>query len=88
MGQEERVRVGIVKAKSLTVIFHSTYQSDGKCFVGEYTFVADGKERIFLPADDDASFTLKDVVIGVNFHWERKESQTFCGALQLLDEDG
>lgn len=87
MGQEGRVRVGVVKAKSLTVIFHSAYQSDGKCFVGEHTFVADGKERDFQPMADGASFTLKDVVIGVNFHWERKENQTFLGALRLLSEE-
>lgn len=35
------------------------------------------------------SFTVHDVVIGINFHWERKEHQTFQGALKLkLDADG
>lgn len=35
------------------------------------------------------SFTVHDVVIGINFHWERKEHQTFQGALKLkVDEDG
>jgi stage II sporulation protein D len=27
---------------------------------------------------------LEDVTIGVNFHWERKEQQSFAGALQLI----
>lgn len=31
-------------------------------------------------------FTLTDVVIGINFHWERKENQVFGGGLQLLIE--
>lgn len=36
-----------------------------------------------------ASFTVHDVVIGINFHWERKEDQSFQGALKLkIDEAG
>jgi len=30
-----------------------------------------------------ASFTIHDVVIGIGFHWERKEDQSFQGALKL-----
>lgn len=37
----------------------------------------------YLPADKDASFTLRNVVIGKGFHWERTEAQTFRGALSL-----
>ncbi len=38
---------------------------------------------------DDCTFVLHDVVIGINFHWERKEDQTFEGGLTLLArEDG
>lgn len=88
MKAEGQVRVGIAKKKQLKVIFHSAYMSDGKCFVGEHLFSSDSAERLFLPADDDASFTLENVVIGVDFHWERAENQTFCGALQLLEESG
>lgn len=35
------------------------------------------------PADDASRFTLQRVKIGINFHWERTESQTFAGALAL-----
>ena len=46
-------------------------------------------ELMFEPADPDtASFTLKDVTIGVSFHWRRQENQTFKGALKLIVEDG
>jgi len=31
-----------------------------------------------------STFTLHDVVIGIDFHWERKEEQTFQGDLRLL----
>ncbi len=32
---------------------------------------------------DDGTFVLRDVVIGINFHWERREDQTFEGGLTL-----
>lgn len=35
------------------------------------------------PADD---FDLTDVVIGINFHWERTENQKFKGSLKIIDE--
>ena len=41
-------------------------------------------EIIFKPLDEDAdSFLIKDVTIGVKFHWERKEKQRFQGSLKL-----
>ncbi|MCK3683421.1 SpoIID/LytB domain-containing protein [Maribellus sp. YY47] len=47
------------------------------------------KELLFTPIDfDQTEFQLKDVVIGVNFHWEQKENQKFKGALKLIVEDG
>ena len=40
----------------------------------------------FHPQSADASFSLSDVTIGVNFHWERKETQTFLGTLRFVVE--
>lgn len=88
MVQKQTVRVGIVKAEKLCVVFHSVYEQGGKPFLGEYVFDSAADCPFFAPVDDDASFTLKDVVIGIGFHWERKEQQTFRGALQLVEEDG
>ena len=42
----------------------------------------------FKPQSDDCCFVLHDVVIGVGFHWQRNESQTFKGELCLVVEDG
>lgn len=36
---------------------------------------------------ETASFTLHDVTIGINFHWERKEDQIFKGGLKFIIED-
>ena len=101
--QEPHVSVGIVKAERLSVVFHSAYRLEGKAadgvfaealsledtrVEGAHTFsVADAGCR-FVPVGDDASFTLEEVQIGIGFHWQRTEAQTFRGALQLVEEDG
>ena len=44
---------------------------------------------ILEPLDEeDCSFELYEVVIGVKFHWERKETQRFKGKLKLFAENG
>lgn len=41
-------------------------------------------ELIFEPTDLELdSFLLRDVIIGVQFHWERKEKEIFAGSLKL-----
>ncbi|MEW6129630.1 MAG: SpoIID/LytB domain-containing protein [Acidobacteriota bacterium] len=43
----------------------------------------------FSPVDFAACrFKVFDVVIGINFHWERKETQVFQGALKLIAYSG
>ena len=88
MGQEKNVRVGIVKAKELHVVFHSAYLLNGKSVVGEHVFTIADVGCLFTPIASDAAFTLKEVVIGIGFHWERKEEQTFRGGLELMEEEG
>lgn len=44
----------------------------------------DGMTRSTMFAEP--SFVLKDVTIGVGFHWERKVDQTFGGALKLIPD--
>jgi len=43
-------------------------------------------EISFTPQSHKCSFDLKNVVIGINFHWERKENQRFKGALKFIIE--
>lgn len=89
MGQERSVRVGIVKAERLCVVFHSVYRLKGVPYVGEHTFTSADGTLLFEPdSPADATFTLKNVSIGIGFHWERAEEQTFRGALQLVEDAG
>ena len=41
-----------------------------------------------VPKCGDSRFMLHDVVIGVGFHWQRNENQTFVGELLFIAEDG
>ncbi len=46
-------------------------------------------EIIFEPQEpDNESFLIKEVVIGVKFHWERKEKQRFTHSLKLIKDNG
>ncbi len=68
------------------------YEGEQKIALVGNKFTFDGAsytELMFEPVDKQgiSRFTLKDVVIGVNFHWERKENQSFCGSLKFIIED-
>jgi stage II sporulation protein D len=39
------------------------------------------------PVEEENTFTLHNVTIGVNFHWQRKENQTFKGSIKLISEE-
>lgn len=46
-------------------------------------------EIIFEPQEPDSeAFLIRDVVIGVSFHWERKEKQRFTHSLKLIKDNG
>jgi len=47
-------------------------------------------DLLFEPVEEmsTGTFWLRDVVIGVNFHWERKEDQMFEGNLKFIVENG
>lgn len=44
------------------------------------------RELTFSPNEKGVSFSLDDVTIGINFHWQRQETQTFEGVLKLVVE--
>ena len=58
------------------------------CSAGGKRFESAG-EVIFTPSFSQGEyFSIKDVIIGVQFHWERKEKESFRGALKLvIDKD-
>jgi SpoIID/LytB domain protein len=51
------------------------------------TVCAAADEFTFRPAHAEGSFIVKDVAIGMHFHWERTEDQHFRGQLRLVRSD-
>lgn len=97
---EPLIRVGILlNQPQIYFTLLSTYKLAGKEFpAGDYSVKAsDGKiifndseySEITFEADDlhTDSFELRDVIIGVNFHWERRENQRFLGGLKFIIEN-
>lgn len=95
--EEPIVSVGIVSASKLCFSLNAPYtvcslQRCGKQVVelSEDRILWENAlyyELLFEPTDAQSSFTLEDVTIGVNFHWERKEAQTFLGKLRFIVQD-
>lgn len=53
----------------------------------ENQLLSGAEEIIFTPVDfNTATFVLKDVVIGIGFHWEEKEKQSFQGQLKIIKD--
>ena len=92
--EEPIVSVGIVSASKLCFSLNAPYTVCGSQRCGKQVVeLSEGRilwenalydELLFEPTDAQSSFTLEDVTIGVNFHWERKEAQTFLGKLRFI----
>ena len=95
-GKQPDVSVGIVNGQKISFSLNKPYLAKGETVTGEQVveFSEGGvlwngnqySTLTFHPQSADASFSLQDVTIGVNFHWERKETQTFLGALRFVVE--
>jgi len=56
---------------------------------GEFSCTSADDFLLLEPLNEEAcSFELKHVVIGVDFHWEREETQRFKGKLKFFSENG
>ena len=95
-GKQPNVNVGIVSGQKIHFSLNKPYLAKGEVVTGEQevAFSEGGilwngnqySSLTFHPQSADASFSLSDVTIGVNFHWERKETQTFLGTLHFVVE--
>ena len=95
-GKQPDVTVGIVSGQKIHFSLNKPYLAKGETVTGEQEveFFEGGvlwngnqyRSLTFHPQSADSSFSLSDVTIGVNFHWERKETQTFLGTLRFVVE--
>ena len=94
--EEPTVTVGIVSGEKIHFALNGAYVAKGETIEGDQMveFSEGGilwngnqyRELTFSPQSSQSSFSLFDVTIGVNFHWERKETQVFSGTLRLVVE--
>lgn len=96
--KEPEVNIGIMTSKEIKFSLNNIYYVNGEKTTGnQVVSINNGKinwnnnnftELIFTPANyTTSSFELKDVTIGINFHWERKENQKFQGRLKFVIEN-
>ncbi len=96
--QQPKIRVGIMAAKEIRFCLNDSYSDGRSSFEGEMSVSAvQGRlswngvlidSLTLKPNEHGATFTLHDVTIGIGFHWERREEQTFSGQLKFIIEDG
>ncbi len=98
--EEPRIKVGICDGyPEIRGRLNGVYRAGGPPLAGEFVCRplggavalsdAFGREllrgpEIRLTAERSGTFTLHEVTIGVRFHWERREAQTFPGDLAFL----
>lgn len=88
------LKVGIMSGKEIRFCLNESYSDGRRTYEGEMTVYCD-KGRIswngvlldslrLVPCEHGSTFTLHDVTIGIGFHWERREEQTFGGNLMFI----
>ncbi len=94
METQRTLQVGIYSEPIIRFTLNMPYTFNGQSYEGEYTATCRNGKVCFEDKEYDEiiftggeNFTLHDVTIGVHFHWERKEDQTFKGDLRLIVED-
>ena len=75
------IRVGIYTRERIRAVFHGEYKHGEEVISGEKEICEAGW---YIPMNEDCSFSLMDVTIGIDFHWERNETQTFKGSLEVM----
>lgn len=92
------INVGIVTGKEISFTLNGKYLSqEDEILTGQLKASATGNRKISLstkkiesieltPEDNNCSFTLHNVTIGISYHWERQEEQTFTGKLKLITD--
>ena len=95
--KEPEINVGIVSAKEIHFTLNGHFFAKGETVSDNQvvSFSEGGilwneslyRELTFTPQDEQNSFSLYDVTIGLNYHWERQETQVFSGTLKLVVDE-
>lgn len=103
ISKEPILRVGVAdRRREINGAFNGAFLAGGRKVEGVFRVVVEGG-RLILSDDGGmttaegreiqcsplpgSTFTLHDVTIGIGFHWQRNESQTFNGELHFVCRD-
>ncbi len=97
--KEPEIHVGILSAERIDFTLNAPFRAEGQTVCGSQQVTAEGnrlrwngktyRELFFTPVTgEEASFSIHQVTIGIHFHWERKETQTFTGRLRFIAAEG
>lgn len=101
ISEEPRLRVGLMERQNeVHGILTGKFDVNGEPFSGPLTvkkqdgalIVRAGNRKvrgqeIIARGSKESRFTVRDVTIGIQFHWERKEDQTFRGNLCFIPDE-
>ena len=96
---EPTIDVGIMQGEELSFTFNAPYTDGQNSYEGQQIASLDNEAILFNGAryesltfsacgNEEATFSLHNVTIGKDFHWQQQETQTFQGSLILLVIDG
>ena len=104
MKTQPKINVGILSGEELHFSFTGSFQfNNTEINTGEFSVKVFGNNIVvvdepgnqlmaenflFVPNSFNSFFELKNVTIGVDFHWEQQENQRFRGTLKLVAENG
>ncbi len=91
------VDIGVLRSARITFDLIGEFTCGGSVYKGKNTVSVEEGGKIlfgstvydelrFVPSGEECRFWLHDVVIGLGFHWERKENQLFSGELVFVRE--
>ncbi|MDR2910887.1 MAG: SpoIID/LytB domain-containing protein [Bacteroidales bacterium] len=104
MKTQPKIEVGILACEELQFILAGSFEYNNTPFYGgEFRAILQNNQIVIKnkvgsekkagsihisPIGNNSFFELKNVTIGVNFHWEQQENQRFRGSLKLVPENG
>ncbi len=104
MNKQPIINVGIMTGTHIDFVLETSYHHNNNMMAqGAYNIeqrgnklILQGEDILVITEDDIAlipmfrtnSFLLKEVTIGIQFHWEQKEDQRFTGGIRFVKENG
>jgi stage II sporulation protein D len=104
MNKQPILNVGIMTGTQIDFVLETSYHHNNIMMAqGAYNIelrgtklILQGVDILVITEDDIAlipmfrtnSFLLKEVTVGITFHWEHKEDQRFTGGIRFVEENG